>query len=296
MKILITGGTGFIGTLLSDELVNSGHELFILTRSDKTNTRNINFIQWKSLRLEELPSLVSQVDIVINLAGESIVNKRWTKKQKDLLYKSRIITTQLLVNAINNANKKPKKLINASAVGIYGNRGDEKLIETSSPGNDFLANICKDWEAETNKVKTNVAILRIGIVLSRGGGALEKILPPFKMFIGGPLGSGKQWMPWIHIKDIAGLIKFAIENDNVTGILNATSPNPVTNKEFSNILGKVLHRPSFMPVPAFALRLLLGEMADLLLGGQKVIPERAIQIGYKFKYPDLESALRKILT
>ena len=292
MKILISGGTGFIGKLLSKELVSSGYELTIISRSSTTkNEEKIKFIPWDK---EALQNAVNNSDIVINLTGESITGKRWTKEQKDLIYKSRIVTTKLLVEAINNAKNKPKKLISISAVGIYGDRGDEKLIEDSSSGSGFLTNVCVDWEAEAKKAKTNVIVLRLGIVLGKNGGALKKIIPPFKMFIGGPLGSGNQYMPWIAIDDVIGLIMFAIENDSVNGILNATSPNPVTNKEFSNILGKVLHRPSFIPVPGFALKLLLGEMSELLLGSQRVIPERALQLGYKFKYSELESALKGI--
>ncbi len=291
MKILLTGGTGFIGTLLSKELISSGHELTIISRSGTSNEKNIKFISWNQ---EVLQNAINNSDIVINLAGESIAKKRWTKEQKDLLYKSRIVTTQLLVNAINNSPNKPKKLISTSAVGIYGDRGDEKLTEDSSSGSGFLTNVCRDWEAEVKKAKTSIIILRLGVVLGKGGGALEKIILPFKMFVGGPLGSGNQYMSWIAVDDVIGLIKFAIENASVSGILNVTSPNPVTNKEFSNVLGKILHRPSFMPVPDFALKLLLGEMSELLLSSQRVLPERAMELGYKFRYADLEKALGHI--
>ena len=291
MKILLTGGTGFIGRLLRKELILAGYELFILTRAKKENKERLNYISWNWHNPSDLSELINQVDVVINLAGESIAKNKWTKEQKEILYKSRIETTRLIVNGINNSTKKPKKLISASAVGIYGNRFDEKITEDSSQGTGFLANVCSDWEVEAKKAKTNVVILRIGIVLGKGGGALEKMLLPFKMFLGGPLGSGKQWMPWIALDDVVRLIKFAIEKENITGILNVTSPNPVTNKEFSNILGKVLQRPSFMPVPSLALKMLLGEMSDLLITGQRVIPERALELGYKFKYFELEDAL-----
>lgn len=293
MKFLLTGGTGFIGKHLADKLNSSGHMLTIVTRSKKENTNKTNYISWEEQ--EKLKEAINQADIVINLAGESVAKKRWSKEQKDLLRQSRIVTTQLIVNAINSSPNKPKKLINASAVGIYGNRMEEKIVENSSTGDDFLANICKEWEGEALKAKTNVVILRIGIVLGAGGGALEKMLPPFKMFIGGPLGTGGQFMPWISLEDVIGLILFAAQNDKVVGVINATSPNPVTNKEFSKTLGNVLHRPSCMLAPAFALRILLGEMSDLLLGGQKVYPKKAIEFGYKFKYPELEGALRKML-
>lgn len=293
MKFLLTGGTGFIGNHLVDKLNGSGHTLTIVTRGKKENTNKINYISWEEQ--EKLKEAINQADVVINLAGEPVTKKRWSKEQKDLLRQSRIVTTQLIVNAINNSVNKPKKLINASAVGIYGNRMEEKIVENSSTGDDFLANICKEWEGEALKAKTNIVILRIGVVLGAGGGALEKMLLPFKMFIGGPLGTGGQFMPWISLDDVIGLILFAAQNDKVTGIINATSPNPVTNKEFSKILGKVLHRPSCTPVPAFALKILLGEMSDLLLGGQNAYPKKAIEFGYKFKYPELEDALKEAM-
>ena len=290
MKFLLTGGTGFIGKQLADKLNNSGHMLTIVTRNKKENTNKINYISWEEQ--EKLKEAINQADIVINLAGEPVAKKRWSKEQKDLLRQSRIVTTQLIVNAINSSPNKPKKLINASAVGIYGNRMEEKIVENSSTGDDFLASICKEWEGEALKAKTNVVILRIGIVIGSGGGALEKMLLPFKMFIGGPLGTGGQFMSWISLDDVVGLILFAAQNDKVVGVINAVSPNSVTNKEFSKILGQVLHKPSCALVPALALKILLGEMADLLLGGQKVYPKKAIEFGYKFKHPVLEDALK----
>lgn len=292
MKILITGGTGFIGRALKKNLDLAGHDLFILTRAKRESTENTKYITWHWKNPADITYLMNEADIVVNLAGESISDNKWTKKQKEILRKSRTETTRLIVEAINNSSKKPKKLISASAVGIYGNKGDEIITEGSSLGNDFLANLCRDWEAEASKANTNVVILRKGIVIGASGGALKKFLPPFKMFLGGSLGSGNQWMPWIHIDDVVGLIKFAIENDKVTGVLNATSPKPVTNKEFSNILGKVLYRPSFMPIPGFALRIAFGEMADMLLSGQRAIPERALGLGYNFKYKELEETLK----
>ncbi len=290
MKILITGGTGFIGSSLVEELSLSGYELIVLSRDKHENKNGISFIQWES---ESLKEAVSKADIVINLAGEPIANKRWTGEQKKLIYDSRVAATRLLVRAINSSANKPKKLISASAIGFYGNRYDEIVTESSSCGVGFLADTCKDWEEEANKAETNVLILRTGLVLGSGG-ALKKMLMPFKMFIGGPLGPGSQYMSWIHLHDMIQLIKFLVENKDVTGIINATSPNPVTNKEFSNVLGSILTRPSFMTAPAFALKLLLGEMASLLLEGQKVLPERALQYGYKFKYSELEGALRSL--
>ena len=296
MKIFLTGGRGFIGRPLRKELVLNGHELFLLTRTKKEGNESLHYIQWSKHDPPDLSELMNQIDVVINLAGEHLSNKRWTKEQKELIRSSRVDITRLVVDGINNATKKPKKLISASAVGIYGNRHNEKLTEASSLGKSFLASVCKEWESETQKAQTNVAILRLGVVLGKGGGALEKMMPPFKMYIGGHLGSGKQWMSWVHLKDVIGLIKFAIENDNVAGILNATSPNPVTNKEFSDTLGKVLHRPSFIPIPGLALRLLFGKIAnEVLLSGQKVYPQRALEYGYKFKHTELEKALKDVM-
>jgi uncharacterized protein (TIGR01777 family) len=295
MKILLTGGTGFIGKPLRKELVADDHEVIILTRARKESSESLRFVQWDWNMPGNLTELVTGVDVVINLTGEPVINKRWSEKQKKILLKSRINPTHQIVSAINNSSIKPKKFISASAIGFYGNTRDKKITEDSPAGSDFLANLCKEWEEEALKAETNVTILRIGIVLGKKGGALERIVAPFKMFLGGPLGSGNQWMSWIGIHDLVGLIKFIIANENVKGIINATSPNPVTNKEFSNILGRVLSRPSFMPVPGIALKIMLGEMANVLLTGQRVYPEKASGYGYKFKYPDLEDALRRYL-
>jgi hypothetical protein len=295
MRILLTGGTGFIGKPLKHELVALGHELFVLTRLSRENKERINYIQWDIKNPPDLTELVNQIDIVINLAGEPIADKIWTREQKEKIRLSRILPTRILASAINNATKKPKKFISASAIGIYGNTGNEKITEKSRFGEDFLATVCKDWETEAQKADTNVVILRIGLVLGKHGGVLKKMLPPFKMFIGGPLGSGNQWMSWVLREDLISAIKFATTNDKVAGILNVTSPNPVTNTEFSNTLGKVIHRPAFMPVPSFALKLLFGEMADIMLGGQRVLPERLKEYGFEFKYPELEGVLKRIL-
>ena len=293
MKILLTGGTGFIGKSLRKDLIANDHEVTILTRARKESSERLRFIQWDWNNHGNLTELVSGVDVVINLTGESVVNKPWSEKQKEILFKTRINPTREIAKAINNASIKPKKLISASATGFYGNTLDAKITEDSPPGSDFLANLCKQWEEEALKAETDVAILRIGIVLGKKGGALERMAAPFRMFFGGPLGSGNQWMSWIGIHDLIGLINFTLQNENVKGIINATSPNPVTNKEFSTVLGKVLNRPSFIPVPAIALKIMLGEMANILLTGQRVYPERALSYGYKFKYSNLEAALER---
>jgi len=240
-------------------------------------------------------SALAGADGVINLAGEPIAKKRWTIKQKHQLRLSRIDTTVGLVRAIAKAKQKPKFLLNASAVGYYGPRGDETIGEEAEAGTDFLAALCRDWENEAMKAEklgVRVIRLRTGIVLGAGGGALAKMSPPFKFFVGGPLGSGAQWMSWIQLEDEVGLIVHLIENSQASGAVNATAPNPVTMKEFCRTLGQVIGRPSWAPVPAFALRLMLGEMAEMLLTGQRAVPTAAEKFGYRFRYPNLPEALR----
>jgi uncharacterized protein (TIGR01777 family) len=297
MRLVITGGTGFIGTALRARLGEKDHALTILTRaqSSQAGATNEKWIAWEPLSGKAPVEAVDGADGIINLAGESIAGKRWTAGQKEKIRASRIATTRALVDAVAGAKVKPKFLINGSAVGYYGPRGEETVTEETGPGSDFLARLCVEWETEAKKIAAygvRLALLRTGIVLGRGGGALAKMVPPFKFFAGGPLGSGKQWMPWIHLDDEVGLILFALENDSASGPFNATAPNPVTMREFCSTLGRVLGRPSWAPVPAFALRVLLGEMAGMLLTGQRAIPERAQKSGYKFRYPNLPEALQ----
>ena len=246
------------------------------------------------------PALVAAVngaDAVVNLAGEPIAGKRWTRAQKARLRSSRIDTTRTIVEAIADVQHKPKILLNASAVGYYGPRGDETVTEAEPAGGDFLAGLCREWEAEALRAEPHgvaVVRLRTGIVLGRGGGALAKMIPPFKFFIGGTLGSGRQWMPWIHLKDEVGIIEHLLAA-GVGGAVNAAAPEPVRMKEFCATLGKTLGRPSWAPVPAFVLRLALGEMADVLLTGQRAVPAEAERRGYRFQYPTLRGALENIL-
>jgi hypothetical protein len=240
---------------------------------------------------------IDGADGVVNLAGEGIAEKRWTERQKEIIRSSRIDCTRALVHAIAKSKAKPKFLINASAVGYYGARGEETLTEESAPGKDYLARVCVAWEEEAKKAQdqgVRVALVRTGIVLAKGKGALAKMVPPFKFFVGGPLGSGKQWMPWIHVEDEIGLILFLIENANAQGSFNATAPNPVTMEEFCSVLGKVLNRPSWAAVPASALTLLLGEMADMVLAGQRALPKGAEKLGYNFKHPTITEALESL--
>jgi len=244
------------------------------------------------------PEVISDINAVINLAGEPIAPGRWTREKKKRIMESRMETTKALVESLRQSDKRPSLLINASAVGYYGPCGDEVITEDSPPGSDFLANVCVKWEEAAKNAETlglRVAILRFGTVLDAEGGALPRMMKPFKMFLGGWLGSGRQWFPWIHRYDIAGMVRFIISNESLSGVFNATTPETVTNLEFSKTLAKVLHRPCIFPVPGFVLRLALGEFGNVLLTGQKAIPQRMLNAGYKFKYPRLEDALKAII-
>lgn len=296
MKLVIAGATGFIGAKLVQELGKDFHSLVLLSRKParQENGGNKTFLSWQPGQNGAWEQSVDGADGVINLAGEPIAAKRWSARQKRVLRSSRIETTQALVAAIAKAQVKPKFLINASAVGYYGDRGDELLTEASPPRDDFLGRLCADWESEAKKAESHgvrVVLLRTGIVLGKGQGALKKMVPPFKMFVGGPLGSGQQWMPWVHVDDEVGLIKFLIEQEAARGAFNLTAPNPVTMEEFAAALGKTLNRPAWASVPAWVLALMLGEMADMLLGGQRTVPQAALALGYRFKYPRITAAL-----
>jgi len=249
--------------------------------------------------LQELPPLQAfeGCDAVINLAGESIAG-RWTAPKKQLIRDSRVLGTKNLVNALAQLSSRPKVLISASAIGYYGDRGEETLTEDAAPGSDFLAQVCRDWENEALKAESlgmRVVRLRIGLVLGRGGGTLQALLPLFRVGLGGPLGSGRQWWSWIHRDDLCRLIVQILANENVSGPINATAPQPVRQKEFAQVLGRVLRRPAFLPTPAFALKIALGEFADGILASQRALPRRAQEMGYRFQFEELEGALREIL-
>ena len=296
MRILITGATGFIGGALCAALLGRGHALTLLTRGSPraANTGTKRWLQWTPGALRGWESVLEDVDGVINLAGEPIAERRWTDTQKRRIEKSRMDATRSLVQACAKAKHKPHFLINASAVGYYGARGDETLTEASAPGNDFLSALCRDWEEEAKKAEElgmRVVRLRTGIVLASGGGALAKMALPFKFFLGGSLGSGQQWMSWIHREDHVGLIMHLIDHADIHGAVNATAPNPARNKEFSKTLGKVMGRPCWAPVPGFALKIVVGDMAEMLLTGQRVLPVAAEKSGYRFRYPELQGAL-----
>jgi len=293
MKLLIAGGTGFIGAPVCRALVEDGHEACVVTRypDRQRPSAGVRFVSWQT---SEWQRALEACGGIINLAGASIAEKRWTPHRKLLIRESRVETTRRLVSALAVAPEKPSVLINASAVGFYGSRGDAVLDEQASAGAGFLSELCRAWEAEALRAESfgvRVVRLRIGLVLGRGGGALAKMIPPFRLFAGGPLGSGRQWVSWIHRDDVVRLVRWSLTHPGVRGALNATAPHPITMGELCRTLGRVLHRPAWAPVPAVALRLLLGEMAEMLVTGQRVMPHAAVQQGYTFRYPELRMAL-----
>jgi uncharacterized protein len=293
-KIIVAGGTGLLGTALVGALQDDRHMVVVLTRRP---TRD-NEVRWSPQYAEGLwTSALDNAHAVINLAGASIAGGRWTTARKAAIRDSRMQATGALVKAIVASGQPPPIFISSSAVGYYGSRGDEPVTETTAPGSDFLAHVCRDWEAAASQLSpaARVVLLRSGVVLARHGGALPQMALPFKLFAGGPAGSGRQFMSWIHLHDWVATVKWALASQHIAGPLNVTAPEPVTNEDFSRSLGRVLGRPAWLKAPSFALRLMLGEMADaLILGGQRVLPAVAQQHGFAFQYPTLESALRQI--
>ena len=296
MRLVITGATGFIGSALCAALLQRGHALTLLTRGSPrdANTGTKRWLHWTPGALREWDAALDGVDGVINLAGEPIAERRWTDAQRRRIEKSRMDATRSLVQACAKAKRRPNFLISASAVGYYGAHGDETITEASEPGKDFLSALCRDWEEEANKAEElgiRVVRLRIGIVLASGGGALAKMARPFKFFVGGSLGSGQQWMSWIHREDLVGLIFHVVDHSEIHGAVNATAPNPARNEEFSKTLAKVMGRPCWARVPGVALKAAFGDMAEMLLTGQRVLPIVAEKSGYRFRYSELRSAL-----
>jgi uncharacterized protein (TIGR01777 family) len=288
VKIIVSGGSGFVGKPLVQRLLKRGDEVLILSR-DPAKVSAGRSIPWSAV--DEAGS----ADVVINLAGENVGSGRWTAERKRRILESRLGATSALVEAMRRAPSKPRTFISASAVGFYGVHGDETLDETSPNGAGFLAEVTRRWEeiAQSADGIARVTIFRFGVVLARGGGALQKMLLPFRLGIGGPIGSGHQWMSWVDREDVLRAMEWAIDRPEVRGTYNITAPEPVRNRDFARALGRVLHRPSFMPVPGFLLRLMFGDMADeALLGGQRVIPARATREGFTFAYPTLDSSLR----
>jgi len=303
MKVLIAGGSGFIGRSLIDRLVQAGHTAVILTRrpamTDIPPNPSIRSLHWDARSVGEWWQVVNDTDAIINLAGEAIAAKRWTVAQKDRISTSRIDATRTVVRAIEKATRKPKVLISASGIGYYGDVREGDLDESSPHGDDFFARLSLQWESEAlraEKHAVRVVTLRTGIVLHPGGGAMKKFHLPFKFFVGGPLGPGTQWMSWIHREDAIRAMLFALENESLSGPLNITAPYPVTMREFCRTLGSALRRPSWIPVPGFALRLVLGEMADVVLKGQRAVPRRLLQAGFSFKFPQLEQAMSDLMS
>ena len=291
MRIVMAGGTGFLGSALAARLRAERHRVTMLTR----RPRGPEDVQWDpGGPADDWAHVLDEADTVVNLAGESIAGGRWTPARKAALRDSRIRSTRALVEGITRARRIPPTFLNASAVGIYGPHGDERLTEDSPPGSDFLAALCGEWEAEAMAADpiTRVVLLRSGLVLHKDGGALGRMALPFYLLAGGPLGSGRQYISWIHRDDWIEMVSWALESSVLSGAVNLTAPSPVTNREFARALGRVLHRPSFMPAPAFALRAVLGEMADAILTDQRVIPARVQSLGFEFRYPRLEPALR----
>jgi uncharacterized protein (TIGR01777 family) len=296
MKILISGSHGLVGTALIKALETEGHEIFRLVRHYPNSEAEI---EWSPDRYSIQLARIEGFDAVVNLAGESIAEGRWTDEKKRRIRESRVKGTKLLGDALANLTKPPKTFICASAIGYYGNRGDETLTESSAPGDDFLAEVCVEWEKATalaTEKGIRVVNARFGVILDAHGGALAKMLPPFRMGIGGKIGSGKQWMSWIALEDVVGALKFVLANETLSGPVNFVAPNPVTNAEFTNTLGKALSRPTLFPIPAFGVRLLFGEMADaLLLSSQRVEPQRLKAKGYEFQYSQLQTVLSHAL-
>ncbi len=300
-KVLVTGGTGFIGRRVCDALQTKDYAVNVVSRDTeraKTKLQSVDGIYAWNPETEQLPTeATSDIHAVVHLAGETIAG-RWNAKKKQRIRDSRVLSTQNLVSSLASSESKPKVLVCASAIGLYGATGDDSFTEESATGTDFLAEVCQEWEAEGHKASElgiRVVHVRIGLVLGMGGGLLEQVLPPFKMGAGGKLGTGKQWMSWIHIDDVVGIITHSLENDEIQGALNATAPNPIRNIEFTKTLGSVLRKPAILPVPTFALHMLMGEFAEFVTLSQNVLPEKTEASGYEFQYSTLETALEDLL-
>lgn len=301
MKILVTGATGFIGQTIVRELLSKGHKVAILSRNIARAafilSNKCEFYQWGDATAELPPAeAFNGVDAVINLMGEGIADKRWDEERKKEIYDSRVIGTRNLVQRMKELSACPKIFVSASAVGVYGNRDNEDLTEKSSLGDDFLSHVCKDWEEEAMKATElgiRAGVIRTGVVIGKNGGALKRMLPIFKIGVGGPLGSGDQFMSWIHLDDLANMYIEFVTNSALEGAFNGTAPYPATNNYFTKALGKTLKRPTFAKAPAFALKIVLGDMSSMLLGGQKVLPKKFKEEGFRYRYPTLEMALKE---
>ncbi len=302
MRILVSGSTGFLGSSLIDVLEREGHTILCLMRPDTrkgdANSAWAQTVRWDPVRGEFDAVAAEGADALVHLAGASIADGRWNAARKILLRTSRIEATRHLIGALSKLQRPPRVIVASSAVGYYGNRGDETLTESSAPGGDFLSALCREWEVETargTEFSARVVMLRFGVILAAHGGALPRMALPFKMGAGGRLGSGRQWMSWLTLPEAVGMIRFALSNSGLVGPANAVAPKPIQNADFTRILAKALHRPALFPAPTFALRLALGEMADaLLLVSQRVKPSKLEQAGYQFAQPELAAALTAI--
>ena len=307
MKIVIAGGSGFLGSPLAEMYAEDGHDVRMLTRSlESGETRHdpgtgvpgITRVGWKADgKSGPWAAALEGADGVVNLAGESLASKRWSEASKKRFRDSRILSTRSLAEAIRAAATPPAVLISGSAVGFYGPSDERPLTENDPPGTDFLSQLCADWEQEARQAErpgTRLALLRTGIVLERSGGALPEMMRPFRFFVGGPIGSGRQYVSWIHRLDWIEIVRWIVQTPAVSGPVNATAPHPVTNRHLSRALGHAMHRPSLLPAPGFAVKIVIGEFADSVLTGQRVLPARAQKDGYHFRYPEIEQAFRGI--
>lgn len=303
MRILISGSTGFLGTALIESLEREKHTVARLVRPETAQRigrgASDQIVPWDPVAGQFDATAAEGADALVHLAGASIAGGRWNAPRKNLLRTSRIEAPRHLIGALSKLQRPPRVIVAASAIGYYGTRGDETLTETSAPGNDFLAGLCREWEAETTRgaeFGARVVSLRFGIILAAHGGALPRMVTPFKIGVGGRLGTGRQWMSWLTLEETVSIIQFALASPGLAGPANAVTPNPVQNLEFTQVLARTLHRPALFPAPAFALRLALGEMADaLLLVSQKVLPAKLVNSGYRFLHPELADGLEKAL-
>ena len=308
MRVIITGGTGLIGSALSASLASDNHEVIVLSRSPEEATSlppGVRVVGWDARTADAWGHLADGADAIVNLAGANLSGtkffpNRWTPERKQIIRDSRIYAGRAVVDAVEKAERKPRVVVQASGVGYYGPLGSEKVTEDWPPGDDFGARVARDdWEPSTAPVEAmgvRRVVVRNAPVLSLDGGALPRLVLPFRLFVGGPMGSGQQWLSWIHMEDEVAAIRFLIDREGASGPFNLAAPEPVTNAEFGKTIGRVLGRPYFMPVPGFALRLAFGEVAGVVLEGQRALPQRLLDLGFTFRYPDAESALKDILT
>lgn len=301
-RVVVTGATGLIGRRLFEQLKSRGYQIVIFSRDPQKAQRSLpgaaEYMAWTPSESGPWASAIDGADAVIHMAGAPILGKRWSEAYKAEIRTSRVIGTRGIVNAMRAAQNKPRVFVSGSAVGFYGGRDDTKLDESAAPGDDFLSQVCVEWENEASQAEAlgiRTVLVRTGIVLDPSEGALPQMSLPFRFYGGGPILPGTQWFPWIHVDDEVGLILFALEDERARGALNASAPEPQTNRDFSKTLGKVMGSPSWFPVPGFGLRILLGEVAGMLTEGQRVIPKKALDLGYQFKYPTSEQALRQLL-